>query len=187
MARWWTYTGSKSTAVVMLLVICCGGVYEEGAALLGTRALAIDDLRSPPIGRYVDVSCDSLAAAGEFKNGYQAYLCKIDDRLLPVVGGRSGDEAGSRRLAGRLREFRDERSYGRSDTGDVDFIWPDEVLSNPEVVSAYLEIKTRWEGRVISVMAILAGIFGIVLSVRWRVGPVQWWKRQQMRRGRERA
>src|SRR5262249_29223978 len=54
-----------------------GGVYTEGAALLGTRALSVDDLRSLPVGRYVDVSCDSLVAEGAFKNGQHAYICKI--------------------------------------------------------------------------------------------------------------
>jgi hypothetical protein len=71
--RWWSYTGSKPAALLLLAAISVGGVYIEGSALLGTRTVVADDLRSPPIGRYVDISCDSLAE-GTFKNGQRAYF-----------------------------------------------------------------------------------------------------------------
>ncbi len=156
--------------MLLLAAVCVGGLYSEGSALLGTRALDARDLATPPIGRYVDVSCDSLERTASFDNGQQGYVCTLGNRLLPIVGSHSNDEIAASHLVGRLREFRNTGHYGRSDTGDVDFIWSDEVRKNPAVVNAYLEVKTLWPGRVISLLAILVGIAAIALSLRWRIG-----------------
>lgn len=166
-ARWWHYTGSRKLAVVLLAAVCAGGLYEDGAALLGTRALDASDLASPPIGRYVDVTCASLRPVGRFENGQHAYLCALGARVLPVAGTRAGDEAGASHLTGRLREYRAADAPGRSDTGDVDYLWPDEVRDDPAVATAYLEVTTLWKGRVFSVVAILAGIAAIAFAWRW--------------------
>ena len=128
---WWIYSGSKPVALLLLAAMCLGGLYMEGLALLVTRPLTARDLGTPPIGRYVEVSCDSLEHTGRFDNGQRGYLCRLGSRILPIVGGRSDDEVMPSSLLGRLREFRNGEHYGRSDTGDVDFIWSDDVLTNP--------------------------------------------------------
>lgn len=172
--KWWRYRGSKPVALLLLAAVCVGGLYTEGSALLGTRALNAQELGTPPIGRYLDVACDSLELTARFDNGQPGYLCRLGSRLLPIVGSRSDgsdEDALPSHLVGRLREFRNKDHYGRSDTGDVDFIWPDDVLENPAIVNAYLEVKTLWQGRVMSVLAMLAGVAAVALSLRWRVGP----------------
>lgn len=169
--KWWIYRGSKPVALLLLAAVCVGGLYTEGSALLGTRALNAQGLGTPPVGRYLDVACDSLERTGIFDNGQPGYLCRLGSRLLPIVGSRSDDEVLPSHFVGRLREFRNKDHYGRSDTGDVDFIWSDDVLANPAVVNAYLEVKTLWQGRVMSVLAMLVGVAAIVLSLRWRIGP----------------
>ena len=165
--RWWKYSGSKPVAVALLAALCVGGLYVDGAALLGTRALR--SLDATPIGRYVDVACESIEPAGTFENGQHGYLCKLGSRVLPVVGNRDGDDATSAHLTGRLREFRAADAYGRSDTGDADFVWPSEVVNDPAVANAYLELMTLWRGRIFSALAIVAGIAAIALAVRWRI------------------
>ncbi len=72
----------------------------------------------------------------------------------------------------------------RSDTGDVDFIWSDDVLADAVVARAYLEVTTPWKGRAISALAIFAGLAAVVLSFRWGIGP--WgrrWSRSRQRLG----
>ena len=178
--KWWVYQGSKPVALLLLAAFCVGGLSTEGSTLLGTRALDAQGLGTPPVGRYVDVACDSLERAGRFNNGQHGYLCRLGSRLLPIVGSKSDDEDLPSHLVGRLLEFRNQDHYGRSDTGD--FIWSDDVLENPAVVNAYLEVKTLWQGRVMSVLAMLVGVAAIALSLRWRIGPWgRWWGRWQGR------
>ena len=169
---WWRYTGDKRLALLLLAMVCVGGVLLEGSALLGTKVLSARDLGAPPFGRYVDVSCDSLEREGTFETGQPSYLCSLGDRLLPIVGTRSGDEArvNSSHLTGRLRELRSKNAYGRSDTGYVDFIWSDDVFADPAVAHAYLEVTSLWPGRVLSVLALLVGVAAIALARRWGLG-----------------
>ncbi len=170
-ARWWHFEGSRPLALLLLAGVCVGALYTEGAALLGTRSVKAQDLETPPIGRYAEVKCDDLEHAVTFENGQKGYLCRLGRQLLPVVGGTGTKLDGPHGLHGRMREFRRETAYGRSDTGDVDFIWPDEIRSNPAVTTAYLEIKTLWPGRVISLLGIMVGIAVIALMRRWRMRP----------------
>ena len=169
---WWRYTGSKPLAVGLLAVVCCGGLSREGAALLGTQPFTATETGAPPIGRYVDVSCDSVEEAGRFQNGRPGYMCTLGSRRLPVVGAIGElDDVTPRQFAGRLRELRDADASGRSSTGDVTFVWPNDEIGGADVVTAYLEVQTRVQGLVGCAVAVLAGAGAIILTLRWRLVP----------------
>jgi hypothetical protein len=178
---WWKYDGSRGSGIAILLVLCYGGLRRDGSALLGTRELVAADLSSPPYGRYLDVSCDSLVHAGTFTNKREGYLCVKAGRSIPVVSDEK-DDLHTRQISGRMRKFATD-SYNSRDDGDVNYLWWTDVIDNQSAIAGYVEIQTQTRGRVVSVFAILAGLAAIFYALRWWGAQwVVWFRRKGLSR-----
>lgn len=178
--KWWAYEGSRPIALLLLAAACIGGVSTEGAAVWGWQTFDAEATTAPPIGRYVEVSCDSLRTVGTFENHWQAYSCQLGGRRLPVVVDLSHHELDSRHLRGRLRALGRNDGHRRSDSETIDFRWPPEVVENPATVRAYVEVQTLGPGLARFTGAVLVGLGAIALSFRWGMGP--WGRRWRKRR-----
>ena len=94
----WRFTGSKPVAVVVLVGMALYGLYAYGAVLRASVTIDRTNLDDAPDGRFANITCDRLDRIGTFSNSRRAYLCRLGDDALPVIGANTSEPSDSRRL-----------------------------------------------------------------------------------------